>query len=271
MIWYYRICAFLSHIIPYKIAVFITRRIADIQYFTFYKERRGVVFENFRTIEKRGLSSRELYKLAIETYENFATFVYEFLILPSIYKKGILKFLVPVNADRMQRPSLVLTAHLGNWEWGASMLNELGFHPTVIALRHPQKDITEFFTRRRVFAGMKVVYLGEGVKEVLSMLREGNVVATLADRDYTGNYTIASFLDRKIGIPRGVFEIAHKLKIPIIPAFCVKEDNRYRVYFEEPIDPICEDDAISKWVDVVERYVKRYPTQWYIFDNIWKE
>ncbi|OYD14242.1 hypothetical protein CH333_08615 [candidate division WOR-3 bacterium JGI_Cruoil_03_44_89] len=270
MIWYYQICAFLSHVLPYKLAVFTTRRIADILYFTFYRRRRGNVFENLKTIEKGELSPRELYKLAIETYENFATFVYEFLILPSIYKKGILKFLIPVNADRIRRPSLVLTAHLGNWEWGASLLSELGFQPTVIALEHPQKEVTAFFTRRRRSAGMKVIYLGKGIKEVLSILKAGNVVATLGDRDYTGNHILVQFMNRKIGVPRGVFEIALRLKIPIIPAFCVKEDNRYRVYFEEPIAFTCEDDAVRKWIDVLERYVRRYPTQWYIFDDIWK-
>lgn len=271
MIWYYCICVFLSHFISYKLAIFITRRIADILYFTFYRKRKDNVFENFKTIKKSELSSRELRKLAIETYENFATFVYEFLILPSIYKKGILKFLTPLNIDRMRRPSFVLTAHLGNWEWGASMLADLGFHPTVIALRHLEKNLTGFFTRRRMLAGMEVVYLGEDMKKVLTTLKRGNVVATLGDRDYTGNYIIAPFMDRKIHIPRGIFEIACRLKIPIIPAFCVKENNRYKVYFEEPIDPTCKDDAVGKWINILEKYVKKYPTQWYIFDNIWEK
>ncbi|PIP14022.1 MAG: hypothetical protein COT45_04595 [bacterium (Candidatus Stahlbacteria) CG08_land_8_20_14_0_20_40_26] len=271
MICYFLICTFLSYIIPYKLAIFITRRIADVLYFTFYSKRRNIVFKNLRTVIKRDLSSRELYRLAIETYENFAIFVYEFLILPSIYKKNILKFLVPVNIDRMQKPSFVLTAHLGNWEWGASMLAELGFHPTVIALRHPQKSLTGYFTRRRMFAGMDVVYLGEDMKKVVNTLREGNVVATLGDRDYTGNYKVVRFMDRKIGIPHSIFEFAYRFKIPIIPAFCVKENNKYGVYFEEAIDPISKDNAINKWIGVLEKYVRRYPTQWYIFDNIWKE
>jgi len=271
MICYFLICTFLSHIIPYKLAIFITRRIADVLYFTFYRKRKDNVFENFKTIKKNKLSSRELRKLAMETYENFATFVYEFLILPSIYKKGILKFLVPVNVDRMQKPSFVLTAHLGNWEWGASMLAELGFHPTVIALRHPEKSLTGYFTRRRMSAGMDVVYLGEDMKKIVNTLREGNVVATLGDRDYTENYKVVRFMDRKIGIPYGIFEFAYRFKVPIIPAFCVKEDNKYKVYFKEPIESDSVDNAINKWLEVLEKYVRKYPTQWYIFDNIWKE
>lgn len=269
MILWFSIIAFLSHIIPYRLAVFITRRIADFMYFTFYRRRREIVFNNFRIIKNRELTHRELFKYVMVTYENFATFIYEFLILPAVYKKGILKYLTPINVDRMRRPSLVLTAHLGNWEWGASMLDELGYNPTVIALEHSRKMVTTFFTRRRNLAGMKVTYVGKSLKDVLTALKNGDVVATLGDRDYTGSFIPVNFMGKKIGLPKGVFQLSQRLNVPIIPAFCVKESKRYNVYFEEPLYPDNGYKVAEKWANILERYVKKYATQWYIFDNIW--
>ncbi len=271
MILWYTIIAFLSHIIPYKLAVFITRRIADFMYFTFYRVRREIVFDNFRIIKNRKLTRRELFKYVIETYENFATFIYEFLILPSAYKRGILNYLTPINVNRMKRPSLVLTAHLGNWEWGASMLAGLGYNPTVIALEQSQRNVTSFFTNRRNLAGMKVAYLGGNLREVVSTLKNDDVVATLGDRDYIGNSTLMNFMGKKIKVPKGVFQLSQRLKIPVIPAFCVKENGRYNVYFEEPLYPDNGDNMVEKWARILERYVKKYTTQWYIFDKIWEE
>lgn len=271
MILWFLIITFLSHIIPYKPAVFIARRIADFMYFTFFRNRRKFVFENFKIIKNRNLSNYELRRYAIETFENFATFVYEFLILPSVYIKGFQNYITPINIERMTKPSLFLTGHLGNWEWGASMVSLFGFNITVIALGHQQKTLKNFFTRRRNQAGMNVVYIDSDLKDIFRTLKKGNVIATLGDRDYTGNSIYVNFLGKKIPIPKGVFQISLRLKIPIIPTFCVKENNKYRLYFEEPIYFKTENEVVEKWVNILERYVKKYPTQWYIFDNIWKE
>jgi lauroyl/myristoyl acyltransferase len=56
-----------------------------------------------------------------------------------------------------------------------------------------------------------------------------------------------------------------------------EEEDSYRLIFEEPIFPDearNEDAALreltKRYVAVMESYIRRYPTQWYIFKNLWE-
>jgi KDO2-lipid IV(A) lauroyltransferase len=275
MIWFYWTVAFLSHIIPYRIAIFITKRIADCLYFTLYRGARIPVNKNLERIYGRTLKPWERKEFVLKIFRNFGVFIYEFLILPRVYRKGVLKFAEPIHKERLEeiiknkKGVIVLTGHLGNWELGACVLSSFGLSPTVIALAHPSKRITDFFTARRSKTGMRVIYIGGGLKKIILALKNGNVVATLGDRDYVGTGILHDFMGEKIFFPRGVFEIAQRLKVPIIPAFCVKVNNKYKVFFEIPIYVDDINDGIRKWSKILEVYVRRFPTQWYIFDPIW--
>lgn len=269
MILGYWILSLLSRIIPPNLARFFARIMANIMYWTFYRGRRRYVFENLKAIKGKKISCRELHRLAMKTYENWCVFIYEFLILPSVYKKSMLNFVTPVNIERVRNSSVALAAHLGNWEWGAATLSELGFHLTVIAQRHPYKYVTEFFTKKRRSAGLEVVYLGEGMKKILNTIKNGDLVATLGDRDYTENYMVANLMGKRIAIPRGIFEFALKTNVPVIPSFCLKEKEGYKLYFEKAIEPFSLNHIMDNWLQILEKYIRKYPTQWYMFDDIW--
>ncbi|MDI6839957.1 MAG: lysophospholipid acyltransferase family protein [bacterium] len=270
MIWFYWVTAFLSHITPEKVAVFITERIADLMYFTLYRKQRKTVMSNIKMVYRQ-MESAELKETALKIYRNFARFIYEFLILPKIDKDNLFNYLEIINKERLDdavnRKSsgvLVLTAHLGNWELGAAMLSILGYSPTVIALAQPSRYIRDFFTKRREAVGMKIVYLGEKMRDVITALTRKGVVATLGDRTYSGVGIKAKFFGKPIYFPYGVFELASRTNSTIIPAFCVRDVDKYRVYFEPPIK-----NGVEEWAKVLEQYIKRYITQWFVFEPLW--
>lgn len=269
MVLFYWGTAFLSHILPRKVAIFITERIADLMYFTLYKKKIKIVIGNLKMAYK-DISIAEAKKLVVKIYRNFAKFIYEFLILPKVDKTNLFNYLEIEHREYLDRAIkngkgvLVLTSHIGNWELGAGMLGILGYSPTVISLSQPSKYIKQFFTKRREAVGMKVVYVDEKLTPVISTLRKGGVVATLGDRVYLGRPEQGKLFGEKFYFPSGVFELQKRLNTSILPAFCVREGDRYKVYFEPELS-----NGVNEWAQILEKYIKQYITQWFVFDPLW--
>ncbi len=268
MILVYWIIAFLSHLVPKKAAIFTSERIANLMYFTFYRRRRKIVISNLKKIDK-DMSLGKVKKLVMKIYENFARFIYEFLILPNLSKGNLSDWLNVEHLEYLDatlksgKGAIVLTAHLGNWELGAGMLGVLGYSPIIIAFPHSSRLVKNFFTRRREAVGSKVVYLREGLFRAISSLKRGGVITTVGDRVYSGPAHEANFFGKPFSFPRGIFELAERTQASIVPAFCVRENGKYVVHFEPPLT-----NGIEEWAGVLERYVKKYKSQWFLFDPL---
>ena len=80
------------------------------------------------------LEKWQIERMVFETFQNFAIFMYEFLIMRKLNKKTQPVYLTPVGFEKVERAlrdgkgAIIITGHLGNWEWGAAMLAHLG-HP----------------------------------------------------------------------------------------------------------------------------------------------
>ncbi len=259
---------FLSHVMPPKLAIFTAKKIANFGYFTFYGKRGRIVISNLKRVHKN-ISSTEAKELVLRIYENFAKIIYEFLILPKLNKENLSDWLDIEHQEyldtalKKEKGVLVLTAHLGNWELGAGMLGILGYSPTVIAFPQVSRYIKNFFTGRREAVGMKVVYVEERLFPAVFALRKGKVVATLGDRAYSGPTEEANFFGKPFSFPEGIFELARRTQASIVPAFCVRENEKYRVYFEPPIK-----NGVEEWARVLEKYVKKYTSQWFLFNPL---
>lgn len=87
------------------------------------------------------------------------------------------------------------------------------------------------------------------------------------------------FLGRDAPFPQGPYVLAHLLECPVYLMFCIRQNGRYRLYFEmfaERINLPGRDKqaAIGAWA---ERYAKRLesfalidPFQWYNFFDFWQ-
>lgn len=265
---------------PKKIAYFVTERTADVAYFTFYKKARGIVGSNFEIILNHKLTPYEKRKVAFQTFRNFADFIYEYAIIQRLTAKNLTNYLNIICKERLDevlkqgRGAIVLTGHLGNWEWASAMIALLGYSHMGIALPHPSEKIETYFVKRRESVGIKITDVGKSMRKPILTLKRNGVVTTLGDRDYLDSDNWFDFFGQRASFPRGIFELAHRLETPVIPAFCVKDDfeqGKYNVFFEEPISFHNIETGTKKWIEILEKYIRRYPTQWYVFDPIWED
>ena len=268
MIIVYWILIFFSHLLPLKIAMFITEKISYLMYFTVFRRKRRIVFLNLKRVHKN-ISSVEARKLVFEIGRNFGKFIYEFILIQKLNKNNLSDW---VDAEHLEylddviksgKGAMILTAHLGNWEFGAGLLGILGYSPTIIAFPQPSKLVKKFFAKRRESVGSKVVYVEEGLFRAISALKRGGVVTTVGDRVYSGPVCEAEFFGKPFPFPKGVFELARRTQASIVPAFSVMQNGKSRVYFEPPLK-----DGVEEWAKVLEKYIKKYTNQWFLFDSL---
>ena len=104
------------------------------------------------------------------------------------------------------------------------------------------------------------------------------MLALLGDRDFSGTGTGVKLdmFSKQSFFPRGIAFFALKTGAPIIPIFLVRKDRKfYHLVCEKPItyDKEQQDEVsiIKKCNLVLEKYIKKYPQQWYMFQRRWVE
>ena len=167
-----------------------------------------------------------------------------------------------------------LTAHVGNWELAGRLLALRSAKTTHVVVAEEEVRALERWVRRD----------GDGVRfvprsaptvslQLVAALRRGEVVAVQGDRALgTRGDALVPFFGRPAPFPLGPFILARALRVPLIPAFCMLgSDHRYAVTVPEPLTVSArgEEDALRAWVALLEDTVRRHPTQWFNFFDVW--
>jgi KDO2-lipid IV(A) lauroyltransferase len=250
------------------------------------RRNRRHLYRNLKVAFGDHLTEREIRRLRYDIFANFAAFVTDYLWMPKISRDNIGEFLTAESLERYsdlrrlseeRGPLIYLTAHLGNWELGGAAASLLGMPLTVLVDAHPSPLVTRFFDARREEKGMTVVPV-TGFQKVFRAIRQKGLVAIVGDRPVTGQGIMASFFGKPALVPDGHALLARKFGASIVPGFLVmNQDGRYELIVEEVIEPNVTDDeeadireCVERCLRVFERYILRYPEQWYVFRPVWE-
>ena len=182
------------------------------------------------------------------------------------------------RALRAERGAMVLSAHIGNWEVGGAVLARMGFPTHVVALPHRDPRVNAFFDEQRARCGVGVVPLGpRATRHSMDLLRAGEVLGILGDREFGDNGITVSLFGRQALVPRGPAVLSLRTGAPVIPIFFIREaPGQFRFYVEpaiRPPAPMQNGGAVphavqaltQRYTDRLAAYIKRFPTQWVVF------
>ena len=244
------------------------------------KRDREIVRYNLSPI----VSDKEkIEKYAREAFVNFAYYLADFFRHSKLNEDFIKKYVRISGREHFDRAIaqkkgvIVLSSHLGNYELGGAVISLLGYPTYVVALAHKNPKINEFFDNHRRVAGVNVIPTGNAIRRCFSALNGGGAIGFLGDRDFSGTVRSIQMFSRIAPMPRGAAFFAVRTNAIIIPTFFVRENkNYYRLCFEEPIEfdkkeENVEEKIMKKYVIVLEKYLKKYPEQWYMFDKYWSD
>lgn len=272
----YRLSAAVAGVLPRPLRLRAAQAVAAAAGRRFPEEH-GVVRRTLARVLD-GAAPASLDALVSEVFRNFAVCFTD--LITTNRGRGVAGLLAGLEgaehlaaAERMGRGLVVLTAHLGNWELGGRLLAGTMTRRTHVVVA-PEQDVAverflrgngpvRFLTRRRPTDALPLV----------AALRRNEVVALQGDRALGGRGDRRQpFFGAPAPFPLGPFVLARAAGAPVLPAFCVlRADRRYTISIGEPwtVSARGEADALAHWVRVLEAMVRRHPTQWFNFYDVW--
>ncbi|MFQ5906711.1 MAG: lysophospholipid acyltransferase family protein [bacterium] len=282
-ILFYKTTSFLARILPRKIALFITERLAEGAYFVAFNKARPIAMKNLSFALKGLKTEHEVRFMILEQFKNFAGFIYDFLLLPYLDEHELGSMYEMVGFQKVRealkagKGVIVVTGHLGNWELGASALVQEKVPVTAVVMPHPTAIVTRFFDSTRLSRGVNVVPVDRAARVGLRALRANECLAILGDRDFTGTGTEIDFLGARAVFPVGAMRLAAKAGAAVCPAFAIRSRNgKYKIYFEDTftVGKLADGSpdvkgALDRWAGILGKYIRLFPTQWYLFEPAW--
>lgn len=182
-----------------------------------------------------------------------------------------------VEAARARgRGILVLSGHFSSFELGIRAATG-SFPLTFIAKRVRNPHVQAWIERQRHGAGIRTVDANRDVRPVYAALREGGVVAMLADQDAGRRGIFVPFLGRPASTFLGPARIALATGATLLMGITLREpDGRLRLEMCAPLDPAdpeapdAAEQLTVRHVAQLEAWVRQYPAMWFWVHRRWK-
>ncbi len=221
-------------------------------------EKDALVKKTYRFIVKGAIEFLKLGFLTAKNYQKYAYFenieVYE-------------------NALKAGKGAIIVTAHMGNWEYFGSIPAKLGVNLGAVINRQFNPYTDAWLKNIRQNKGkIKCFYNTiSDLAKISRHLREGGTVAMLLDQTYYFKPIFVPFFGQTSATADGPAKLHLKYGAPIIIGMSILQpDGRYKMSFEEPKtfeksnDPKEDHKKIMAWINSrYEKYIREYPEQWF--------
>lgn len=224
-------------------------------------------------------------RIARESYRHLGRNAAEIALAPRLGRQGILDLYEDVVGYELIEGALaagtgciLTTGHVGNYELGGAYVAARGVPIDVIARRQANPKFDKYITETRAAMGMVVLQDFEAVKRSARSLREGRLVAFIADQGVKGlASTFVPFFGRPAKTPRGPAVFAVRLGSPMVFAASVRlPSGRFRLQIESiPIADTGDrekdiDTTVACFTAALERVVRQYPEQYFWQHRRWR-
>ena len=223
-----------------------------------------------------GVSSEEAEQIVSESYSHFGRALVEFIRMPQMI--GKLEELISLEGEEHLREAfargkgvILLSAHIGNWEYAAALLASRGFPLYAIGAEQRDYRITNAIEELRRSAGVKPLGKGFDLKGALSCLKKGEGLCILLDQDAKEMGIVSPFLGFPASTPVGPLKMARKFGSAVVPAHLIRDaDGVHMTLVIEPAlegrdgEPFGEDVQYSADLcnEVISGWIRRNPGQW---------
>lgn len=274
MYYLFVIGRFLTSLFPRCVGYFVAWLCGWVHYLASSRDRAAVAYN----LAPFARNSRELHRRVRRTFVNFGYYLVDFFRYEYLDARFIERFVTVRGREHLDaavargKGVILLTAHLGNYELGGAVIAQLGYKTHAVALPHKDARLNRFFNERRAMTGLHTISTGVGVRQCFQVLKKGEVIAFLGDRDFAGGGIPHKVGARRALLPRGTAVFAVKTGAAIVPTLFMRDGaKRYELIFEKAFDTAgCDEDSILKLqAELLVRGITQYPGQWYMFQKYW--
>ncbi len=247
---------------------------------------RHATMANFRHVLP-GAPAGRIRRTARRSIQNYCRYLVDFARLPALdagtLSAGAVEELL-AGVDEIRaggRGAIIVSMHFGNWDRGAAATAARGYETTVIgeAFADPRLHAMVFGARERL--GLKVVTMERFGPSVLRALKQGGLLALLIDRPMPGTGTRVEFFGAAVEVPAGPARIALQTGAAVVPVLFARTaayGPEVTALADFSVDVAATGDSeadIRRITQAVmaahERFIRRYPEQWYMFREMWPQ
>ena len=228
---------------------------------------------------------RKRRRIARRLFRHLGMNFMEWLSLSKLTARNIDRYIAAPGAIERVRAALargngviILSAHLGNWEYLATYFGLHGVKGGVVARRLRYPEYEQYLLRVRRSQRIETFDRETSFRELVRRLRGNECIGILPDQDVDGVESVfVEFFGRPAHTPVGPVALAMSSGAVILPSYIVREGWRHRIYLDEPIELAQTGDRqrdlienTQRWSRVTESYIRRYPDQWVWMHRRWK-
>jgi Kdo2-lipid IVA lauroyltransferase/acyltransferase len=173
---------------------------------------------------------------------------------------------------------ILLAAHFGNWELLGLALSALGYKVNVVARPLDNPRLDQLVNRIRSRFGEQIIANIDGIKDVIKCLRRNEIVGILMDQNLYENAVFVEFFGKLAATTPIIPLLAQKNSAAVIPIHMVRLNNgNHRIIIEKELE-MWELSSRQEYINdntrlcnqVIERWIKQTPEQWFWVHNRWK-
>ena len=280
----YRTLMFMSRVAchtPRPVLLALGWVLGNLYYLIIAKMRRRAVAHMMRAL---GINEAAAKKLVRASFINMARNFLDILAMPMLNERNFRDYIEIDHLERMQEALaeghgvVVLTGHIGCWEWLSAAFTLNGMPVSAIAKPQPNIQYTRVLDDLR--ATIHVEIFSRGTSELIAAaraLKRGKLLGFLADQDGGPGGAFIEFLGRTASTPLGPAVFSRKFRSPVVPAFILRQPNgKHKVIVGEIMR--CPNTGDSdrdlheftvQMTAIVERIIRENPTQWIWFQKRW--
>jgi KDO2-lipid IV(A) lauroyltransferase len=181
-----------------------------------------------------------------------------------------------VDGIKSGRGVIVALPHAGNWDHAGAYFCLKGIHLVTVAERLKPERLFNEFLRYRQAMGMEVLALdSRSIVTLAQRLREGHLIALVADRDLSKSGIDVDFFGKPARMPAGPAVLALKTGAIFLTAFVNYTKHGIHITFDEISIPESgsQEEKVSvlvqKSADNFEQGIRRHPQDWHMLQRIW--
>jgi uncharacterized protein len=184
------------------------------------------------------------------------------------------------QALQSKRGVLLVTPHLGNWEFGAPLLTKHGVSLLALTMEEPHPPLTNIRSASRARRGIETIVVRRdpfAFLEIIRRLEQGATVALLIDRPPPPTAVQTELFGLPLDVSIAPAELARASGCIVLPVTILRKGNVYTacVLPEIPYDrpalrnPEARLLFTSQIMRAFEPAIRQHPDQWFHFVPIW--
>jgi KDO2-lipid IV(A) lauroyltransferase len=256
-----------------------------LRFFTQYifKYRKKVILKNLK-LSFPELSEEHIRTMVGDVYKNFLQLWIEVMQTWRLNNEfisenfDIFNWEIVEQAIKEERGLILVTGHLGNYEWAVHycMMKLKNVHAIMKRLKN--KKINDLIVNIRELTGGKVIYKKTALRKGLKVLKERKSVAIVSDQHAGSQGIYVNFLDRPASTATGAAIFHLKSGAPMVFVTGIRRDlGKVDIYFERIPglkDRTINDKSILELTQlhtsILEKWIREHPTQYFWTHRRWK-